>query len=267
MLRELRLKRLHETIVQRGSITVEDGAQTLDVSVETLRRDLQQLANLGLVIRTRGGAAAPGVALTEVDLSLRAAEHHAEKVAMARLVVDRLLEEGSCVALDAGTTTLEIARAMRGKDLLVVTNSMAVANELSQAQCRVIVLGGALRGRSLSTVGPLAESAAREFHYDLALVSAPAISAEFGLMDTDLEAVAIKRSLLRNAVRKYAVLDYSKFERTAFTSVCGLDALTGLVTDAGTGPEVLAPYEAAGLEVLVAPRRGDDGGDSAEIEP
>ncbi len=267
MARELRLKRLHEAIVQQGSITVGDGAKKLNVSVETLRRDLQQLANMGLVIRTRGGAAAPGVALTEVDLSLRATEHHGEKVAMARLVVDRLVEDGSCIALDAGTTTLEIARAIRGKNLLVVTNSMAVANELSQAQCRVMVLGGALRGRSLSTVGPLAERAAREFHYDLALVSAPAISAEFGLMDTDLEAVAIKRSLLRNAVRKYAVLDYSKFERTAFTSICGLDALTGLVTDAGTAPEVLAPYEAAGLEVLIAPGRGDDNSDSVEMTP
>ena len=251
-MRELRLKQLHQEIMRQGSFTVEDGARVLSVSKETIRRDLEYLSKLGLVVRTRGGAAAPGVALTEVDLSQRAREHHDEKVAIAWTAVERLIVEGSSVALDTGSTTLEVARLLRSRQLIVVTNSLPVVNELVASECSVVVLGGMLRDRSLSTVGPYTESAAREFHCDLALVSAPAISTEFGLMDTDLEAVATKRALIRSASRSYAVLDHSKFGRRAFTSICAIDDLTGIVTDSSVPADALDPYRSAGLDVIVA---------------
>jgi DeoR family fructose operon transcriptional repressor len=251
--RELRLRKLQETVLRDGSVEVDSIAQELDVSRETIRRDLSALASQGLVRRTRGGATAPGGSLTELDLSVRSTENHAAKAAIARYVATCLVEDGTSVALDTGTTSQEIARALRGRKITVVTPSLPVINELAGSESTVIVVGGVLRSQSLGTVGPIAEHTARQFQCDLAFISGPAIDAEFGLMDTDLDGVAVKQSLLEHAARAYAVLDHTKLGRTAFTTVCGIRALTGIVTDDGADPGSLREYREIGLEVHQAP--------------
>ncbi len=252
-MRELRLRRLQETVLRHGSVEVDAIAQELDVSRETIRRDLSALASQGLVRRTRGGATAPGGSLTELDLSVRGTEHHAAKVAIARYVGACLVEDGTSVALDTGTTAKEIAHALRGRKITVVTPSLPVINELAGTDTTVLVVGGVLRSRSLGTVGPIAEQTARQFQCDLAFISAPAITPEVGLMDTDLDGVAVKQSLLERAARGYAVLDHTKLGRTAFTTVCPAHALTGIVTDDAADPADLHDYREIGLEIHVAP--------------
>ena len=248
-MRELRLRKLQEAVLREGSVEVDSIAQALDVSRETIRRDLAALASRGLVRRTRGGATAPGGSLTELDLSVRSTEHHAAKAAIARYVAARLVDDGTSVALDTGTTTLEVARALRGRKITVVTPSLPVINELAGTDTTVLVIGGVLRGRSLGTVGPVAERTVRQFHCDLALISAPAITADAGLMDTDLDGVAVKQCLLEHAAMAYAVLDHTKLGRTAFAAVCAARALTGIVTDDGADPADLHEFREIGLEV------------------
>jgi DeoR/GlpR family transcriptional regulator of sugar metabolism len=250
--RELRLRKLQETILRNGSVEVDAIAQELDVSRETIRRDLTALAGQGLIQRTRGGATAPGGSLTELDLSVRSAEHQAAKAAIARYVADHLVEDGASVALDTGTTTVEIARALRGRKITVVTPSLPVINELAGTETAVLVIGGLLRGRSMGTVGPVAEQTARQFHCDLAFISAPAIHADLGLMDTHLDSIAVKRGLLEQATNVYAVVDHTKLGRTAFSTVCPLSALTGLVTDVDADPASVREYRERGLDVLQA---------------
>ncbi len=248
-MRELRLRKLQETVLRDGLVEVDSIAQALEVSRETIRRDLTALASKGLVRRTRGGATAPGGSLTELDLSVRSTEHHAAKVAIARYVAQHLVDDGTSVALDTGTTTLEVARALRGRKITVVTPSLPVISELAGTDTTVLVVGGVLRGRSLGTVGPVAERTVRQFQCDLAFISAPAITADVGLMDTDLDGVAVKQSLLEHAARAYAVLDHTKLGRTAFVAVCGVGALTGIVTDDGADPADLTDFREIGLEV------------------
>ena len=137
--------------------------------------------------------------------------------------------------------------------MTVVTPSLPVINELAGTESTVLVVGGVLRGRSLGTVGPVAEQTARQFQCDLAFISAPAINAELGLMDTDLDGVAVKQCLLEHATQVYAVLDHTKLGRTAFATVCGVRALTGIVTDDGADPAVLREYREIGLEIHQAP--------------
>ncbi len=239
-------------MLRDGSVEVEAGARELKVSRETIRRDLAALAGQGLVVRTRGGATATGTSLTERDLDLRSTEQRAEKEAIARYVADHLVEDGTSVALDNGTTMTAIARELRGRPITVVTASLPVINELAASDTTVVVVGGLLRGRSMATVGSVAEHLTRQFQCDLALMSGPAISAELGLMDTDLDAVAVKQGMLAHARRGYAVLDHTKLERTAFTVVCPLDELTGLVTDSGVTEAALRAYRTADLDVHVA---------------
>jgi DeoR family transcriptional regulator of aga operon len=256
-LRDIRLRQLHEDVVRKGSVQVAAMARDHQVSQETIRRDLDRLADLGLIVRTRGGAVAPGSSLTELDVHLRAQEHRAEKRAIARAVAERLVAEGTSLALDTGSTVLEVARALRSRRLTVVTSSLPVINELVGTACSVVVLGGNLRARSLSTVGPMAERAAEQFHCDLAFVSAPAMTPELGPMDTDLETIEIKRALIRGADRVYAVVDHSKLGKTAFSTICTPSQLTGLVTDDGADPSILGAFQAAGLEIIVGVRTHD----------
>jgi DeoR family transcriptional regulator, fructose operon transcriptional repressor len=251
--REVRLRKLQETILRDGSVEVDTIAAELDVSRETIRRDLAALAGQGLVQRTWGGATALGGSLTERDLTERSTEHQAAKAAIARYVANELVADGTSVALDTGTTTVEIARALRGRPITVVTPSLPVINELAGTKTAVLVIGGLLRGRSLGMIGPVADQTARQFHCDLAFISAPAIHPGLGLTDTDLDGVAVKRGLLEQAAEVYAVLDHTKLGRTAFTAVCPLDALTGLVTDDEADPAVLREYTERGLTVLTAP--------------
>ena len=256
-MREVRLRQLHEDVVRQGSVQVPVLARQHAVSEETIRRDLDRLASLGLVVRTRGGALAPGTSLTELDVHVRAREHRAEKLAVARAVVERLVVNGTSVALDTGSTVLEIARALRGRQVTVVTNSLPVVNELAGTGCSLVVLGGSLRTRSLATVGPMAETGAEQFHCDLAIISAPAMTPELGPMDTDLEAIEIKRTFIRRARKTYVALDHSKLGRTAFSKICETTELTGLVTDDGADPDILDAFRALGLDVIVGTRAHD----------
>jgi len=249
-MREVRLRRVREAVVEHGSVLVPDLARTFGVSDETIRRDLDRLADLGLVVRTRGGALAPGSSLTERDVTERAEEHRAEKRAIARAVVERLVEEGTSIALDTGSTCLEIARELRARRVTVITSSLLVINALAGSECTVVILGGVYRPRSASTVGPVAERQAEKFHCDLALISGPAMTSQHGLMDTDLEAIEVKRVLVAQATHAYAVLDHSKLGRTAFSTICRPEDLTGLVTDDRAEPELLDTFRTLGLEII-----------------
>jgi DeoR/GlpR family transcriptional regulator of sugar metabolism len=250
-MREKRLRHIRDAVVRQGSVTIAGLSQELQVSDETVRRDLDRLASLGLVRRTRGGAAAPGTTLTEQPYQIRQHEHRREKRAIARAAVKVLVEPGLAVALDCGSTTLEIARALHGTGVTVITNSLPVTSELTGSDCGVIVVGGNARAHSMSLIGSLAQSGASQFHCDLAFISAPALTAADGPMDTDMEEIEVKRCLLRNAIRRYVAVDHTKIGKTAFSPICPTDELTGIVTDDGAEPEDLEPFRQLGLEVIV----------------
>jgi len=262
-MRQTRLRQIHDLVLESGSARVSALSTTLKVSEETIRRDLDELASFGLVRRIRGGAAAPGTTLTEYPYQVRQQENRREKRAIARVVVDTIITPGSAVALDAGSTTLEIARALRGTGVTVVTNSLPILSELIGSNCSVVAVGGVARARSRSLVGPLAERGVRDFYCDFAFVSAPAINATNGPMDTDLEEIEVKRCMVRQSTRAYAVVDHTKLGRTAFSTICSSSELTGVVTDDGADEGLLSEFRELGLEVVVA-RRDGEGSDGDE---
>jgi DeoR/GlpR family transcriptional regulator of sugar metabolism len=123
--------------------------------------------------------------------------------------------------------------------------------ELLGSSCVTVILGGVARGKSMSVTGPVAERVADSFQFDLAFISAPAMTPELGPMDTDLEEIEIKRRFIARATRSYATLDHTKLGRVAFSTICRTQELSGLVTDDGADPTHLTAYRAAGLDVVV----------------
>jgi Transcriptional regulators of sugar metabolism len=251
-MREVRLENLRGLVESRGTIEVEAASEHLGVSRETIRRDLSELAKQGYIRRTRGGAAALGLSLTERDLEQRQLSSGPEKAEIARYVVDRFVEDEMSIALDGGTTALEIAKRITGRRVTVVTASIPIVVELSRSATSVIVIGGELRSKSMTAGGAYATSMMEQFHTDCAFVSGPAISTSGGLMDSYAEGVALKRSMIANAARAYAVLDSSKIGGRSFVSVCELDELDGVVTDHNVTADQLAEFDSSSTPIFIA---------------
>lgn len=251
-MREVRLENLRSLVESRGTLEVEAAAGQLGVSRETIRRDLSELAKQGYVRRTRGGAAALGLSLTERDLEQRQLRSGPEKAEIARYIVDHFVEDGMSIALDGGTTALEIAKRIAGRKLTVLTASIPNVVELSRSATSVIVIGGDLRPKSMTAGGIYATSMMEQFHTDCSFVSGPAISASGGLMDSYTEGVALKRSMIANSARAYAVLDSSKIGGRSFVSVCELGELDGVVTDHGVTPSQLAEFDSSPTQIFIA---------------
>ena len=230
-MRTIRLESLRKLIDTRGALEVDVASAELGVSRETIRRDLGELAAQGLIRRTRGGAAALHYSLTELDITQRVLENGPQKVAIARYAVNNFVEDGMSIALDGGTTALEFARCLAGRKVTIITASIAIVNELALSGTSVVVLGGSLRIKSMSTSGLFASSMMQQLQTDLAIVSGPAISADKGLMDSHDAAAALKRQMISSAGAVYALLDSSKVGARSFVSICSLAELDGMVTD------------------------------------
>ena len=219
------------------------------VSEMTIRRDLDELAQQGLVRRVRGGALSLLLRGEEPPFGAREREAVAAKQRIGAAVA-ALLADGEAVLLDGGTTALEVARALRDRRLTVLPLAMQSAIELSTApRIRLVLPGGEVRSGELNFVGPLTESSIKALRFDTAVIGCCGLSAEHGLTAHDLPEVAIKQAAIAASRRVVVACDSGKFTRTAFGAVCPLSRLDAVVTDEGIPPEQHDALTAAGVTV------------------
>jgi DeoR family fructose operon transcriptional repressor len=236
-----------------GTLRVVDLARLLGVSEMTVRRDLAVLEARGLLQRVHGGAMQLGQSLLlEKSFGDRVRERLAEKLAIGREAA-RLVHDGEVIILDAGTTTLQVARHIAARRLTAVTNALPVATELvSHPTVATIMLGGSLKAPELCTVGSITTGSLAEMAADTVFLSTAAFSLERGLSDPDLREVAVKQAMIRAARRVVLVCDSSKAGAVAFARTTPLASLAALVTDAGLPVADREAIEAVGIEVIVA---------------
>src|SRR5215472_17360115 len=168
LLNEERRRAIVEVLQRDGRVLVTELARKFKTSQVTIRKDLEILHSHGQIHRTHGGAlpAREGV-LQDPTLREKQKLHHSEKLRIAAAAA-RLVSEGQVIILDSGTTTTEIARALRlFKNLTIVTNAVNIAAELATSSVEVILTGGTIRKNSFSLVGPIAEEALHRLHADL----------------------------------------------------------------------------------------------------
>jgi DeoR family fructose operon transcriptional repressor len=251
MLTAERRRHILEILATDERAEVADLAARFDVSESTIRRDLESLAQSGAIERTRGGAV-PALRL-EPSYAQKRRSHEVEKLAIAQAAA-RLVEPGTSVLLDAGTTTLSVARALRGiRDLTVATTSLPIALELAD-RARVIVVGGALRDRTVALVGPLAERAIEQLHVDVAFVGTNGVAVGAGFTTPTWEEASVKARMIGAATTAVVVADGSKVGEITFARICDLGEVDLLVTDASAPPAELAALRTAGLRIEVAPQ-------------
>lgn len=257
MLPAQRRNEILEFVSQEGKITVAEISARFDVSDMTARRDLRELDQKGLVRRVHGGAVSRLGRSYEPPYRTRAEKNQRSKTVIGKTAA-ALVVDGDSIALDVGTTTLEVARHLQGlQNLTVVTASLPIANELVslfslEDEIRLILTGGVLRPRELSMVGAIAQRTYEHFHVDKAFIGVGGVSPDSGLTEYNLEDATTKTPLLRSAKQRIVVADSSKLGRTTLSRIGGLEEVDTLVTDEFADPVMVRRLEKQGIEVLIA---------------
>ena len=217
-------------------IKVTDLAQEFGVSEVTIRSDLDILEERGLLVRVNGGAKASGPSgeVAAIPVLGRSRIRQAEKRAIGKAAAS-FIEEGDTIIIDAGTTTMEIARNLaRFKNLTIITNGIDIAAQLvGYEKFKVIVLGGYMTPDSLSTMGGIAESTLRNYYVDKLFIGVDSFNLDKGITTPDVEEAALIRTMLNCANRKIAVFDSSKIDKQNFAFISGIGSLDMIITDNG----------------------------------
>lgn len=219
--------------------TVAELAALLESSESTIRRDLQELEQARQLTRTHGGAVLADHAGYEPTWQEKGVERADAKARIGATAAE-MVEDGDTVLLDAGTTTWKIAVQLRDRPITVVTNSLAVANELSTDFAgQLILLGGELRPTTGALVGPFTEQMLRQLHVDILFLGANGMH-EGGVTTPNAVEAATKRAMVGAAKHVVVASDGSKIGQTSFVHVCSWDVVHTLVTDQNVDDESFA---------------------------
>jgi DeoR family transcriptional regulator, fructose operon transcriptional repressor len=251
----------HVELVRQAS--VHEIAEQFDVSPDTVRRDLIELHDLGLLTRTRGGAVANTV-LTSPDRELRIRQElqEQEKTRIGEYAA-RLIQNEAIVAFNGGTTTLAVARALgQHRGLTVATNSLSIPFEIATAAVKSLyVFGGEVRFSSQVTVGAASfpdGAAEGAVHFDIAILGVGGLTPE-GFSVSNLAEAGMMRQLAGRTSRVVVVADSTKIARTQFALVAGLDGIDDLVIDVPLPPSLAAACDEANVVVHVVDESGTRG--------
>ena len=245
-------------VAETGQVTVGELAERFGVSIDTVRRDLDQLAAEGSLVRTYGGAVSLStVSRTTdraVDQRLTVQEQEKEKIAA---LAAALVQDGSTIMINGGTTTLALARNLgQHRDLTVATNNLLVPGALPPTAVRdIYIFGGAVRALTLATIGPVSfranTGADLDISCDLALVGVGAVAADAGYTTSNLAEAAMMQEMISRAARVAILADSSKFGRRLFAQVSELAAADYLITDAAPPPDLRDALASNGVELLI----------------
>lgn len=241
-----------EILRRAGKVSVDGLALQFGVTLQTIRRDLAELADAGRLKRVHGGAVLPS-GTQNIGYEDRRNLHRAEKARMAQRCAQAIPDDCS-VFLNIGTSTEAVASALlHHRNLLVVTNNMNVANILAIANdCQVVVVGGVLRRTDGGLTGKLTIEAIRQFKFDYAVIGCSALDGDGDLLDFDLQEVEVSQTIIAQSRKTFLVADQSKFKRSAPGRIGSLAQVATLFTDAPLPPDLQKTCDAWGVCIDVA---------------
>jgi DeoR family transcriptional regulator of aga operon len=246
-----RRRRICELLHEEGRVTVDALSARFGTSQVTIRADLSALETAGALTRTHGGALLPD---SEEPLGVKQLQHHAEKVLIAQAAV-ALIREGETIILDSGTTTAEIARALRKtelKSINVITNALNLAALLMDIpSVRLIVPGGILRRESNSLSGPMAVAALANLQADRLYLGADGLDPEIGVMTPHLQEAELNAKMISISRQVVVVADSSKLIRRNISLIAKVEQIHLLITDSAAPAEALQELWTRGVQVQV----------------
>jgi DeoR family transcriptional regulator of aga operon len=248
-----RRAKIIQELQQNGKVDVSELSKNCGVSEVTIRNDLIQLEQKGMLIRTRGGALRQESVSTDFALSEKRRRNFREKQLIGKKAAE-LIKDGETIIIDSGTTTLEVARNItNNSDLTILTNALNIAAILTgNKSCRVIMLGGILRVKSLSLVGTQAEENLRNYSCDKLYLGIDGIDIGYGLTTPNIEEAHLNRIMIDVVNEVILVADSSKFQRRSFAFISSIDKVQTIVTDKGIPEEEHKILIDMGIKVIIA---------------
>lgn len=254
---EMRLAEIQHRLEQQRFVRVRDLADRFGVSTVTVRTDLQVLEERQQACRVHGGAIPFDATRGERSFE-EVAQHRVDEKRSIAVAAARLVASGETITVDVGTTAASLARALVDRpdlvDVNVVTNGLtiALAFEAGHPRFTVVVSGGTLRPKQHSLVEPLATTLFEQLHVDTAFIGCNGISVVGGVSNVNLPEAAVKRAMIAAAARTVVLADSTKLGVRALASVCSVDEVDVVITDAGADGEIVAALRDRGIEVVIA---------------
>jgi DeoR family transcriptional regulator, fructose operon transcriptional repressor len=238
---------------QHGSVLVDELSPLLAVSAVTVRKDLSELEERGLLHRTHGGATHAHKSLFNPSFGEKINLQQAQKEAIAQAALE-FIEDGDSIILGAGSTILTLARLMkkRFRSLYIITNSIPVALELADTTWEILLVGGQIRQHSMALIGPAAVRTLEVYHADKAFFGATGVSISKGYSTPHADMSNIIKAMINAADLAYALVDSSKLGRATLVSFAALRDAKLLITDSGAPKDFLAEMRQQQLEVRIA---------------
>jgi len=249
MVKEERFKHILKIVRKKGKVDYESLSADLNVSEDTIRRDVESLHHNGLVLRVRGGAIAPSRnPLSFEDRTKFLAE---EKNTIA-VKAQPLIQDGQTIFMDGGSTICAVASHLpANSSFRLVTNNMALVPIISRYRhIELILLGGNYDRETATNTGVQTCSEAARYIADLYLMGTCALQKDFGITAVFQADGEVKRSMLKNAVKTYALGNYAIFNSMAHFKVCELNEISGLITELATDDRKLDEFRNLGLRLM-----------------
>jgi DeoR family glycerol-3-phosphate regulon repressor len=250
MASNFRQKEILDLARKEGKVTVDGLADIYDVTVQTIRRDLSELAESGRLERVHGGAVVP----SGVVNILYEERRRLNDVGKKEIAVEcaRAIPDGASVFMNIGTTTEAVAHELLDhENLLVVTNNLNIANILAiNHSCEIILAGGVLRRADGGIVGGLTVEMVKQFKFDYSVLGCSAIDADGDLLDFDGQEVMVSKIAIQRSRKVMIVADHLKFTRKAPLTICSLIDVDVLLTDDKLSPQLTANCESWGCRIV-----------------
>ncbi|MGR3661085.1 MAG: DeoR/GlpR family DNA-binding transcription regulator [Paracoccaceae bacterium] len=252
MVSNFRQKEILDLARKDGKVTVDGLAEIYDVTVQTIRRDLSELADSGRLERVHGGAVVPS-GVVNIIYEERRRLNEFGKNAIAGMCAQSI-PDGASVFMNIGTTTEAVARELLDhENLLVVTNNLNIANILTTNQsCEIILTGGILRRKDGGLVGALTAEMVQQFKFDFSVLGCSAIDVDGDLLDFDGQEVMVSRTAIQRSRKVMVVADHLKFQRKAPLTICSLSEVDILFTDGELPGELLASCDIWETDVITS---------------
>jgi DeoR/GlpR family transcriptional regulator of sugar metabolism len=253
MMAEERRTQILQIVRAEGRARVNELANRFSSSAVTIRNDLNELHQRGLVLRSHGGAVLPDTILRESPVHERLKTHAEEKRRIGAIAAT-LINDGETIILDSGTTTLEIARQIKNKQgLQVITNGVNIAAELLDArEVQTFIVGGTLRVDSASIVGRSTEEMFEQFSADKLFLSGAGCDPDFGVSGANLEETMVNRAMLRIAREIILVADASKFSKRSMVRIAPFTEIDTVISDTRLREEIQEKVRGLGCNLILA---------------
>ncbi len=250
--RQRREQILH-SLVQHGNVQVSELATRFRVSTVTIRGDLDRIAAQGLATRSHGGAHLVRMPPRERDIHEKTALNPTPKDRIGAQAA-RMVSPGDNILIDSGSTTLTLARHLRGqRDITVMTNGLNIAWELASAPgVKLLLTGGQLHPASLSLHGGIAETGLHNYSFDTLFLGVDGLDPQFGLTTHNEAEAHLNRRMVERARRVVVLADASKFGVVSLHRIAGLESVHVIITDQPIASGFGAALRARGIELVVA---------------